>query len=249
MKAIPILGTPLAVTNYAELSHFLIDRSRQPESYAVDFSNTHIVTKRRHEPSFRKLTSSMDLFCPDGMPLIWAMNARGARLNDRVYGPAFTNKFLSCAPSDTTHYLVGGSTICGEQFRARMLKQNSMIKFIGSFHGNCSIDGILDEDDRVREEIRALSPNFIWVGLGTPKQYAWISRMKSQLPSGTLFAVGFAFDVNAGTKPDAPMWMQRYGLTWLYRMANEPGRLGGRYLKWNSLFLWYLIRDSFTRRI
>jgi exopolysaccharide biosynthesis WecB/TagA/CpsF family protein len=61
---------------------------------------------------------------------------------------------------------------------------------------------------------------------------------------GILLAVGFAFDVNAGTKPDAPAWMQRAGLTWAYRLATEPRRLAIRYLKWNSLFLYYLLKTK-----
>jgi N-acetylglucosaminyldiphosphoundecaprenol N-acetyl-beta-D-mannosaminyltransferase len=59
-----------------------------------------------------------------------------------------------------------------------------------------------------------------------------------------ILTVGFAFDANAGLKPDAPAWMQRAGLTWLYRLCSEPMRLGPRYVKFNSLFLYYLLRDG-----
>ena len=244
MKTVPILGTPLAATTYAGLSRFLLERSHEPGPFAVDFSNTHIVTMRRHESDFRNLTVCMDLFCPDGMPLVWAMNAGGAGLEDRVYGPTFTREFLSTVPAGSTHYLVGGSETCGERFRARMLERNASLQFLGGFHGRCAGDGVLEEDSRVCDEILALAPDFIWVGLGTPKQYAWIARIKPRLNRGILLAVGFAFDVNAGTKPDAPTWMQKSGLTWIYRMATEPRRLVSRYAKWNTLFLWYLLRDS-----
>jgi N-acetylglucosaminyldiphosphoundecaprenol N-acetyl-beta-D-mannosaminyltransferase len=244
IKTIPILGTPLAVTSYADLSRFLFERSLQPDPFAVDFSNTHIVTMRRHEPAFRGMTSCMDLFVPDGMPLVWAMNAQGANLKDRVYGPTFTREFLSAVPGKSSHYLVGGSEECGKKFRERMLGNNPSLDFVGGYHGNCSGSGILDADDRVLREILSLRPDYIWVGLGAPKQYAWIARVKPHLDHGILLAVGFAFDVNAGTKADAPQWMQKCGLTWIHRMASEPKRLVSRYVKWNSLFLWYLLRDS-----
>ncbi len=247
IKSIAILGTPLSVTTYEGVSLFLVERSLEPGPFAVDFSNTHVVTMRRHEPMFRRLTSCIDLFCPDGMPLIWAMNAKGSRLRDRVYGPTFTRDFLTGVRAGTTHYLVGGSEDCGQRFRARMLERNSSITFVGSYHGGCSGDGILDDDDRVLAEILSLKPDFIWIGLGAPKQYEWLARTKPLLDRGIFLSVGFAFDVNAGTKSDAPMWMQRQGLTWLYRMASEPRRLGGRYLKWNSLFLWYLLTDALAR--
>lgn len=241
MRTIDVLGTPLAVTTYDGLGGYLADRSAGGPPHAVDFSNTQIVTMRRHVPRFRELTSCMDQFVPDGMPLIWAMNRQGAGLDDRVYGPTFTRRFLS-DPSwnHLTHYLVGGSPECGDAFRRRLRAANPGIQFVGGFHGLCDQGGILDRDEEVLRDIRERRPDFIWVGLGTPKQYAWIARVKERLERGILLAVGFAFDVNAGTKPDAPDWMQRHGLTWVHRMASEPKRLAGRYLKWNSLYLWYL---------
>jgi len=110
-----------------------------------------------------------------------------------------------------------------------MLQLNPSLEFLGSYHGGCSGDGILDDEERVLAEIREKKPDFIWVSSGT-EQYGWIHRVKPLLDRGVLLAVGFAFDVNAGIKPDAPMWMQRLGLTWAYRMGSEPGRLAGRYL-------------------
>ena len=91
------------------------------------------------------------------------------------------------------------------------------------------------------DEINRLSPDFIWVGFGTPKQQAWVKRHKHLLRRGVILTVGFAFDVNAGMKPDAPGWMQRLGLTWVFRLASEPRRLAPRYLRYNFLFLWYLL--------
>ena len=93
-------------------------------------------------------------------------------------------------------------------------------------------------------ELNRLSPDFIWIGFGTPKQQGFVRRYKSRIRRGVLLTVGFAFDVNAGMKPDAPLWMQRLGLTWIYRLCSEPRRLGPRYFKYNFLFLWYLATDT-----
>jgi len=243
-----VLNTPLWITDYECLSRDLLAHKAGSSPLVVDFSNTQIVTMRRHNLYFRKLTTPIDHFVPDGMPLVWAMNRFGTDLSDRVYGPTFTRKFLAQCPPGRSHYLVGGSPECGECFRARMLALNPSLDFVGGFHGKCSVDGILDEDDRVVAELQALSPDFIWVGLGTPKQYAWIHRIKPRLDRGVFLAVGFAFDVNAGMKSDAPQWMQRSGLTWLFRLLSEPARLAPRYLKYNSLFLWYLFGDHVLRR-
>jgi N-acetylglucosaminyldiphosphoundecaprenol N-acetyl-beta-D-mannosaminyltransferase len=243
MKVIDVLGTPLAVTSYEELIEHCHNLMRLGGIWALNFANTQIVTKRRHEAAFCGMTSAIDLFVPDGMPLIWALNWRGANLTDRVYGPTFMRRFLDAAPFPATHYLLGGS----EEGARRLRKRFPGSSFVGGFHGNCSTDGLLNEgsaDSLVIEEINRIVPDFVWVGLGTPKQDAWIFRNKSRIKRGVILAVGFAFDVNAGTKADAPLWMQRRGLTWVFRILSEPRRLLGRYLRYNSLFIFYLLRDS-----
>lgn len=236
-----VLGTPLVATNYDELSAWCHHRCRQPGPVALEFTNTHIVTLRRHDPSFRALTGGYDYFIPDATPLIWCLNRQGAALQDRVYGPTFMRACLERTRPEFSHYLLGGSEECGARLRERF----PHVRFVGGYHGRCDTQGRLagEDDEAVLAELQRLEPDFIWVGLGTPKQDAWVRRNKPRLKRGVLLSVGFAFDVNAGTKPDAPPWMQRLGLTWLYRMASEPRRLVGRYFKFNSLFLWYLLRD------
>ena len=105
-----------------------------------------------------------------------------------------------------------------------------------------------EQESAIVDEINALSPDFVWIGLGTPKQQAWVARWKSKIERGAVLAVGYAFDVNAGTKPDPPAWMQRAGLGWAFRLASEPRRLASRYLKFNSLFLFFLIWDGLSGR-
>jgi N-acetylglucosaminyldiphosphoundecaprenol N-acetyl-beta-D-mannosaminyltransferase len=241
-----VLGTPLLVTDYAGLGAKCQAWARQEGCAALAFTNTQIVTLRRRDAVFRELTSAFDRFVPDGMPLIWCLNRAGAGLRDRVYGPTFMRKFLATVPGEFTHYLIGGSEECGAKLRAAFARVNPAIRFIGAFHGKCLPDGRFESasEERVLEEINRLSPDFVWVGLGAPKQEAWVKHYKSRLRRGVILTVGFAFDVNAGMKPDAPAWMQRFGLTWIFRLWSEPRRLGPRYLQYNLLFLWYLLRDG-----
>src|ERR1041385_2004690 len=130
MTTIDILGTPLLLTDYSDLAKACLEWARQPRCVALDFANTQIVTMRRHDPAFRELTSAYDCFPPDGMPLVWCLNRAGARLRDRVYGPTFMRKFLTEAPPDATHYLVGGSEQCGSKLRRVFEQCNPGIKFI-----------------------------------------------------------------------------------------------------------------------
>ena len=183
------------------------------------------------------------------MPLVWCLNARGAGMSDRVYGPTFMRECLRANPKPARHFLLGGSQDLGEQLREAVRSWNPETQIVGSFHGEFDRDGRLkhgNEDDLI-SEINRLSPDYVWVGLGTPKQQAWIARSKTSLRRGVVFGVGFGFDVNAGVKRDAPNWMQRGGLTWLFRLACEPRRLSGRYLKYNSLFVLHLLLDGLRR--
>jgi len=246
IRELPVLGTLVLVTRYVELIEECRRRAALPQVTAIEFANTQIITKRRAEPEFQRLTDAYDWFAPDGMPLIWCLNAQGASMSDRVYGPTFMRECLRATPRPAKHYLLGGSSDVGRRLRDAIREWNSATDVVGSFHGMVDANGCLlgGGDEELVAEINRLSPDFIWVGLGTPKQQAWIHRNKNRISRGVLFGVGFGFDVNAGTKRDAPAWMQRAGLTWLYRVASEPRRLTGRYLKYNTLFLLYLLREG-----
>jgi N-acetylglucosaminyldiphosphoundecaprenol N-acetyl-beta-D-mannosaminyltransferase len=240
-----VLGTPLRVTDYDALIAECQRLARGPGPVAVDFTNAHIVTMRRRDAAFRDTTACMDGFIPDGMPLVWCLRAAGAKLRDRVYGPEFMRRCVRATPAPWTHYLLGGSEDCLAKLKSALTTANGGVQLVGAHHGYFSPD----DEGKIFGEINRLSPDFIWVGLGTPKQQEWIQRNKPRLRRGVVFAVGFAFDVNAGTKPDAPRWMQRAGLTWLFRAASEPRRLAGRYLLHNSLFLLYLLWDGLRGRL
>lgn len=245
MKTIHLMGTPLQATSHEEWIAYCQARVVQPGSIAVDFTNTQIVTMRRMDRSFRGDTAAMDYFVPDSMPLKWCLNAHGARMQDRVYGPEFMRRCVVASPAPLTHYFLGGSTDCIRRLRERFEGLQPSLATVGWRSGYFP-----DEDSpRIVEEINRLSPDFIWVGLGTPKQQAWIRRWKPEIHRGVLFAVGFAFDANAGTKKDSPRWMQRAGLGWLYRSLMEPARLGPRYLRYNSLFCLYLLIDGLRGRL
>jgi N-acetylglucosaminyldiphosphoundecaprenol N-acetyl-beta-D-mannosaminyltransferase len=239
-----VLGTPLVACTYASLTAELQLRARDDHPFAVDFTNTHIVTLRRTDPEFRRLTSRFDWFVPDGMPLIWCLNLQGLKLRDRVYGPTFMRECIRATPAPFTHYFLGGNDECVRRLSAVFLERHPDIQIVGARNGYFGPD----DEETIVEEINRLSPDFIWVGLGTPKQQRWIHEHKSRIRRGIVLAVGFAFDVNAGMKPDAPAWMQRWGLTWVYRLASEPRRLGARYIRYNFLFVVCMLWDGLRGR-
>jgi len=236
---VTLLGTPLVITDYEGLLDRLPDWARRPEPTAVDFCNTQVLTMRRTDPAFIKATEVFDYFIPDGMPLVWCLRAMDAPLRDRIYGPTFMRHVMS-HDGEMRHYFLGGSAITSEK-----LIEKSQVLSGGRFQvaGANSRYSKPDDSGEVVAEINRLSPDVIWVGLGTPKQQQWVRDNKRHIARGVLLTVGFAFDVNAGTKLDAPMWMQRVGLTWLFRISQEPSRLLGRYLKYNSWFVLLCLLD------
>ena len=250
MSEYKVLGSKVLATSYGDLTNRFQEWCRRPRRVLVEFGNTQIVTMLRHDPQFRDVMAEFDYFIPDGMPLIWCLNAAGAKLKDRVYGPTFLREFLTHVPPQHTHYLLGGSEEIGTKLRERFSKVNPGIRFVGSFHGRCQADGRLqgEADQKVVDEINRLSPDYIWVSFGAPKQQMWAKQHQHLIHRGVISMVGFAFDVNAGVKPDAPAWMQRAGLTWVFRLCSEPRRLASRYFRWNSLFLWYLFWDGLRGR-
>lgn len=241
MKVIDVISTPCLVTSSPDLTEEITARcqGKSHKTLSVDFTNVHIVAMRENEPAFREETSNVDWFVPDSQILTWAVSWLGGEGNERVYGPAFLDYFVRHADSSLTHYFLGASRECLDQLLIKLKEKRPELKIVGSHHGYF---GEVDEE-QIREEINRIRPDLLWVGLGTPKQQAWAHRNKDLVDVRAILAVGFAFDVNAGTKTDAPEWIGRLGLLWLYRFASEPRRLFKRYAIYNSLFLRDLFRQ------
>jgi len=230
---IRVFNTSLVPTNYKALREWVYAHPREVPPKTIDFTNTHIVTMRAIDAAFDAATSTIDFFVPDGTPVVWVINALGGKLKDRVYGPRFTAECLATSTSTIKHYFIGGTDACVENLKKNLLNKNPSLNIVGMRSGYFS-----DSDEAaIMAEIVEAAPDCVWVGLGTPKQQIFASKLKPKLSSGIIVLVGFAFDVNAGTKPDAPMFLQRLGMTWLFRAVTEPTRLIPRYVKWNSLFL------------
>ena len=166
---------------------------------------------------------------------------------DRVYGPEFMKRCISGSPAGVRHYFLGASRKCLEDLLAAALRLNRALTICGSHHGYFTDE----QKGKIGKLVKEANPDIVWVGLGTPKQQELAAWLKHRINRGWILNVGFAFDVTAGHKRDAPLWMQRAGLTWLFRLASEPTRLGPRYIKYNSLFLILaaksLLRQKFDR--
>src|SRR5688572_25135179 len=130
-----VLGTPLECTSYANFTARAQALARTNRTTTVDFTNTQIVTMRRHDALFRELTSQFDFFVPDSTPLIWCLNLQGARISDRTYGPTFMRHCVVNSPAPYTHYFLGGSTDCLVRLQSAFRTLNPKVQIAGAHNG------------------------------------------------------------------------------------------------------------------
>lgn len=220
-----------------------------PSGVPVHFCNAYNVALADSDSAYCDLVNSGALVFSDGTPVVWA----GRRLHPalasrwtRVYGPDVMSGVLSASDaSGPRHYLLGSTpeTLALLQSQIATRWPSAVIEGSESppFRA-MSADELAMRDQRIRDSGATL----VWVGLGTPKQDHEVARLATSLPVVAL-AVGAAFDFLAGTVSQAPAWMQRSGLEWSYRLAQEPGRLAKRYLWGNPRFVVAVARQRLSR--
>ena len=248
MKIVPVIGLPIAATSYAGAVDWILEHAaRRDRSYAVEAANTHVAALARADGEFGAAMRAFDLICPDGMPLVWALNSQlppSEKLTDRVYGPTLMLETLKATDgkSGFSHFLLGGKQSTLEKLTAGFSERFPNARIAGTYSPPFG-EWPENEFDLISGKIRESGANLIWVGLGCPKQEHWIARNKDRLPPGVYFGIGAAFAFHAGEVRQAPAIIQRLGCEWLYRLAMEPRRLFKRYFTYNSLFLYHLVRD------
>ncbi len=177
------------------------------------------------------------LSLPDGMPLVWIGRRRGFSEMDRCYGPDVMLALLDrSVTKGYTHFFYGGAPGVAQQLRKNMEEKFAGLRIVGTFTPPFRpLTG--DEERELMDVVRASQPDIIWVGLSTPKQELFMARYLSRLETKLMIGVGAAFDFYTGRVRQAPVWIQRSGLEWLYRLLREPKRLWRRYIKIVPLFI------------
>ena len=178
------------------------------------------------------------LAVPDGQPLVWALRLLGHKQATRVYGPDLMERFCAhAATTGTPIYLYGGrSEEALDMLKTRLRERFPGLRITGGWSPPFR-PLTAEEQERVVAEIDASAAKVVWVGTGQPKQELWMSEMRPRLAAPLLMGVGAAFDFHAGIISQAPAWMQRNGLEWLYRLSREPRRLWRRYASQNPRFV------------
>ena len=238
-------GTKISVTNKNELLMHIDQLKNKEQASYVTFSNVHVIVTGYHDHDLKEAVNSADIASPDGMPLVVAGRHKKFDI-ERCTGPdTMEDLFRIGNEKGYSHYFYGSTEETLEK-----LSINLLDKYPGNqVVGRCAPPFrplSVEEDMLIMDEINDLSPDFVWIGLGAPKQEIWMYKHKDRLNRGVMLGVGAAFDFHAELKKRAPEWMQNRGLEWLYRLIKEPKRLFARYTKTNWLFLWYLVKFGVT---
>lgn len=250
MEAIPrfsVIGTPIAGATFQAALDTLVDAPASGARLHVHFCTVHSVVEAHDDAALQAVLAAPDaLSFPDGVPLMWVGRAQGAVV-ERVCGPDMMPALIERSLArGGRHFFYGGAPGVAERLAARLAERAPGLQVVGTYSPPFRA---LTEAEELSERamINAARPDYVWVGLGAPKQDLWVARQRPYLDAAVLLAVGAAFDFHSGGLRRAPAWMQARGLEWAYRLYAEPRRLARRYLITNSRFAWLLAREQVGR--
>ncbi len=232
-----VLGVGVSRVNLDSAVQTLAGWLERGERGYVCIRDAHGVVLCQDDEELRRIHNEAGMVTPDGMPLVWFCRALGYREVSRVYGPD-----LMCAVlQDETlrrrrHFLIGGAPGVAEALARALAVRFPGFRAAGVYAPppEATSRGI---DARALAGLEAARAEIVWVGLGSPKQERWMARHAAHVSAAAMIGVGAAFDFLSGRKAQAPRWLQRTGLEWAFRVATEPGRLAGRYLRTVPVFL------------
>jgi N-acetylglucosaminyldiphosphoundecaprenol N-acetyl-beta-D-mannosaminyltransferase len=239
-----VVGVGISATSYTEVTECCARwiSARQtgtpgdPARY-VCVTSVHGVITAQDDAEVCTILNSADIATPDGMPLVWALRTLGATEQQRVYGPTLMLHLCeSAAKKGHRVFLYGGRQECLNDLRVRLEQRFPGLQIVGSFSPPFR-PLTHEENESVRDRIRESRADLVFVGISTPKQERWMYENREALPGVVMIGVGAAFDFHAGRVRQAPAWIQRNGLEWLFRLVMEPARLWRRYLLVTPRFL------------
>lgn len=241
-KKIPvcnIMGVNIAAINMNWLLNFTNEYINELSGNYMCVSNVHTTVTAFENPEYCKIQNGGIMAIPDGGPLSSVGRKRGYEMS-RTTGPSYMEEIFKRAKENKfKHFFYGSSEETLNKMKFELGQKYSDLNIVGMYSPPFR-ELTEEEDANVIEMINDSSPDFVWVGLGAPKQEIWMSKHQGKI-KGFMVGVGAGFDYFAGNIKRAPEWMQRLNLEWLYRLMQDPNRLLMRYAKTNIAFIWNVI--------
>jgi len=234
--------------DYEAAISFVFDCVRQKRGATISALAVHGVMTGVLDPEHKFRLNCFDLLVPDGQPVRWMMNwLYGTKMVDRVYGPELTRRICERAATEgASIYLYGSTKPVVVSLAESLTRMFPEIEIVG-----CEASAFRAlapaEKAALRQRFESSGASIVFVGLGCPRQEIFAYELRGSL-SAPVLAVGAAFPLLAGILPQAPPWMQRSGLEWLFRLLAEPRRLWRRYLYLNPAYLVLVILQRFGLR-
>ncbi|MDZ8117336.1 WecB/TagA/CpsF family glycosyltransferase [Pontiella agarivorans] len=213
------------------------------QKHYVNICTADTVVQCYDRPDMAKIVKNAGMATTDGMPLVWLARHFGFKDATRVYGPDLMLELCRLSEEKGySHYFYGATDEVLAELKINLLKKFPKLKIAGMYSPPFRP---LEESEKteVAERINAAKPDIVWCGLGTPKQDYWVSEFRPKLNCAAILAVGAAFNFHAGHVKQAPRWMMKCGLEWLFRLVTEPKRLWRRYIIGNPRFVFQTLKQ------
>jgi N-acetylglucosaminyldiphosphoundecaprenol N-acetyl-beta-D-mannosaminyltransferase len=243
-----VLGMRVDATTYEDASERVLRWANEGRSAYVCVANVHMTMESYDSPEFHQIVNGADLVTPDGTPLVWVLRALGVTGASQVRGADLVTSVAEQAACEGVPVgLYGGTPELLKDFVCLLEESFPEIRVA------CAISPpfrplTLEEDAAFTLEISSSGARILFVGIGCPKQERWMAAHKGKIPA-VMIGVGAAFDIHTGRVRQAPRWMQRTGLEWVFRLLMEPKRLWRRYVKYNPRFIGLILMQLARARL
>lgn len=229
-----LLGVPADAGSFAAVTEAL--QNKRGTGHYVIVANVHLLYEANHRKEVMEAFQKASMVVTDGMPLVWLAH-NDSETAERITGIVLMDTLAATSPSA---FFLGGDEGVAEKVAARYQSRFPGLRIAGTA---CPPFRALSDEEKaeLRGQINRAKPDVLFVALGAPKQELWMAENCPELDVRLTVGVGAAFNYALGNLKRAPLWMQRAGLEWLYRLMQEPRRLLKRYLVTNSWFIWRLL--------
>ena len=231
------MGVNIAAINMEWLVDYLEKNISEIKGDYICVSNVHTTVTSFEDVAYCAIQNGGLMAIPDGGPLSTVGQKRGHKNMERTTGPSLMGEiFEISAKKGYRHYFYGSKEETLELLQKKLMEKYPEIQIAGMY--SPPFRPLTEEEDKVIiERINETKPDFVWVGLGAPKQEKWMAAHQGKI-DGLMLGVGAGFDYYAENIKRAPMWMQKHNLEWVYRLVQDPKRLFKRYWSTNTKFIW-----------
>jgi N-acetylglucosaminyldiphosphoundecaprenol N-acetyl-beta-D-mannosaminyltransferase len=248
-EKVDILGVNVSRLNLEETIERMSAAIHFEERLRIAVTPVNCLLWARKNPSLRHIYNTADIVAADGVPVVWASRLFGHSINGRVTGLDLLPRFAeTAAEKGYSFFFLGAAKGVAELLASRLIHNNPGLVIAGTYSPPFAERFTVEENERMIKKINDSGADVLWVSLTAPKQDFWIAEHFGRLNTKIAVGVGAAFDVAAGKVPRAPVWMQKSGLEWLFRLMQEPGRLASRYLIEAPVFFPLILKQAIHTR-